>query len=143
MKINQTKNQWIYELGIIVGTVVSLTAIFNSNIEISLKVAFCAVIFILRAECSQLEHWTYSRDGSNSSFQRIYFLYLFRSISKKNKDNDEMEINFDAINRQADELDKADNGMIEESGVIFLVEFIICLGASIAIAKYALPFFIT
>ena len=144
MKINQTKNQWIYELGIIVGTVVSLTAIFNSNIEVSLKVAFCAAIFILRAECRQIDHWSNSRDGKNWSFQRIYFIYLFRKLSKKNEGNDEMEVNFDTINKKTDELDyTADNGNIEVSGVFFLVDFVLCLGASMAIVKYALPFFIT
>jgi len=144
MKIKQIKNQWIYELGIIVGTVISLTATLNSNIEISLKIAFCAAMFVLRAECRQIEHWSNSRDGKNWSFQRIYFIYLFRKVFKKNEGNDEIEINFDTINRQADELDyTADNGKIEVSGVSFLVEFIICLGASMAIVKYALPFFIT
>jgi hypothetical protein len=129
-------------LGIIIGTVLSLTAILNSTIEISLKIAFCAAIFVLRAEFRQVEHWSNSRDGKNWSYQRIYFIYLYRKITEKNEDNNKIELNFDTINRQTDELEyMGDSGKTELSGIAFLSEFIISLGISMAIVKYALPFF--
>ena len=140
MKINDTTNKWIYEFVVPLGTTTALTAILNSNIEVSLKIAFCASIFILRGDARGANNMNNRRYSNLWACQRLYFIKLFKKIAEKNKSDDENELNFDSINSQTEYLEWAtDKGFIENDGIGFLTEFIICLGISMAIVKYALP----
>lgn len=161
MKTFHESTWLIFNCGAFIGTIIALTGFLNSNNEVSLKIAFCASIFILRSEVRHMGYKSTLRDNKNAAFQRIYFIKIWKKFVNTFEKNHLTKIDYDSIECGATELDiikeidieninKRAEGMgdlmgdlnsehlpplNDRTGAYFLIEFLVCLGISMIIVK--------
>lgn len=161
MKTFHESTWWIFNCGAFIGTIIALTGFLNSNIEVNLKIAFCASIFILRSEVRHMGYKSTLRDNKNAALQRIYFIKIWKKFVNTYEKKVYKKTDCDSIESQATELDiikeidiknitlqaesmsdlmSYENSdsmptLNDRTGAYFLKEFLVCLGISMIIVK--------
>jgi hypothetical protein len=139
---NVPPKKTVYPATIFFATIIALTALFNSNIEMSLKIAFTAALFIFRILKDDSDHQSTLMTNTILALNSVYFKYILNKINiRQDKSNDEEAVNVDSIldslHVEFREHISLQNEPHRASGTA--MEFFVCLGVSMAIVKYALP----
>ena len=141
---NEYEKGWVYSSVIFFGTIIALSAFLNSNIEMSLKIAFIAALFIVRILKDDGLHRSTLHADVILAVNYVYFKHILNKINiRERNNNEENPVDVDAVMdsltlKVRERISLLNNS---HSASATTIEFIICIGISMAIVKYALPVF--
>ena len=139
----RTPKKTVYPAAIFFATIIALTAFFNSNIEMSLKIAGTAALFIFFILNDDSEYQIQQATNAILALHAVYFEFILNKINNgERKGNDNEAVDADTVLnslhlkfRERTSLKNEPHRVSETT-----IQFIFCLGVSMAIVKY-LPLF--
>lgn len=138
------EKKWVFSYVIFVGTIIALSAFLNSNIEMSLKIAFIAALFIVRILNDASLHRSTLHADVILAVNDVYFRHTLNKINiRKSENNEGNPVDVDAVMNSVTEKVRERISLLDtpHSASATTIEFIVCTGVSMAIVKYALPLF--
>lgn len=128
----------VYPYAIFIGQLIALTAFLNSNLEMSLKTAFLASVYVLR---------TYIDHTQMKSYRTGYYLaisnaIIHRDFSMKNRVVEDVvgeESAYDMGYLEKKIMENLKDDSFDSMALWGVAEYAAQIGISVAIVKYALP----
>jgi len=132
MKKTATQRSALWcDICIVIGTVVALTALFDSQLEIRMKIFLTAALFVLRTALAHIEHCVVAESSALNML--IRFVY-FDLLTGRKAEKDDLKGVFDDVGGT---IDQRVEEVIGNSGAGAVIQFILCALAAFALARYA------
>ena len=141
MKITKKlEKDLIYCSVIFIGQTIALSAILNSNIEVGLKIAFIASMYVFGAYLSHTQMKIYR----TSEYLALSNGIIHRDFLIKNKigeygSGEEAICDIEYLDRKI--MENLSGDRFNSSALACIAEYAVNVGVSMAIVKYALPLF--